>query len=85
MTTIEYDGAAVDTTRTETPRGGSWIGRLFAGIKRRHQQRLTLATLSHMDARLLRDIGIEPMDVENALSGINRSALFSPFRDNRGL
>jgi uncharacterized protein YjiS (DUF1127 family) len=81
MTTIEFNGAAVDT-RVETPRGGSWISRLLAHFKRRHEQRITLAALSRMDAHLLRDMGIEPMDVEDALLGINRSALFNPMRRN---
>ncbi len=35
-----------------------------------------------MDARLLRDMGIEPQDLAAALLDINRSALFSPFRHN---
>ena len=60
---------------------------LFAGLRqalarfadRRHKRRATIE-LTRMDERLLRDIGIEPMDVYDALNGRNRSALFDPVR-----
>lgn len=73
MTTIELNEVTI-----ERPRRTGWLARLWAGWKRRRSQRLTLLSLSQMDTRLLRDIGIEPMDVMRALDGLNRSTLSDP-------
>ena len=74
MTTIELDEVALDA-----PRAG-WLSRLIARWKRRRAERMTLQSLSHLDARLLRDMGIEPMDVMRALNGTNWSSLFDSAR-----
>ena len=77
MTTIELNETAFEASR---PHQTGWLSRLIAGWKRRRAERLTLIALSQMDERLLRDVGIEPMDVMDGLNGINRSALFNPMR-----
>jgi uncharacterized protein YjiS (DUF1127 family) len=46
--------------------------------RRRRAERLTLLKLSHYDAHLLRDMGIDPLDVEEALRGGTSSLLFDP-------
>ena len=82
MTTIEYNDTVVDTFVTPTRTG--WLGRWLAAWKHKRARRMTLIALSQMDERLLHDIGIEPMDVSNALSGLQSSALFNPIgRDGR--
>ena len=82
MTTIEYNDTVVDTFVTPTRTG--WLGRWLAARKHKRARRMTLIALSQMDERLLHDIGIEPMDVSNALSGLQSSALFNPIgRDGR--
>lgn len=82
MTTIEFNDTAVDTSVTPTRTG--WLRRWFAAWKHKRARRMTLIALSQMDERLLHDIGIEPMDVSNALSGLQSSALFNPIgRDGR--
>jgi uncharacterized protein YjiS (DUF1127 family) len=77
MTTIELNETAFQASRAHRT---GWLARLWAVWKRRRAERLTLIALSQMDERLLRDVGIEPMDVMDGLNGINRSALFNPTR-----
>jgi uncharacterized protein YjiS (DUF1127 family) len=48
--------------------------------KRKRAQRIALRELSQLDARLLRDIGIEPVDVYDALTGRRRSIILNPIR-----
>jgi uncharacterized protein YjiS (DUF1127 family) len=54
------------------------ILRPFRWLARRRAERATLISLAEMDAYMLRDIGIEPHDVYDALEGRNRSLLFHP-------
>jgi uncharacterized protein YjiS (DUF1127 family) len=50
--------------------------------RRSRQRRQAIRELSQLDARLLRDIGIEPMDVYDALTGRYRSVVLNPIRRN---
>ncbi len=48
---------------------------------RRHQaRRKVLIHLSNYDAHMLRDMGIDPRDVEDALNDRSRSLLLNPIR-----
>ena len=63
-------------------RAGFFAGLLRAlarGAERRRRQR-EIIELSRLDARLLRDVGLEPIDVYDALNGRQRSILFNPVR-----
>ncbi|MGV3491036.1 MAG: DUF1127 domain-containing protein [Devosia sp.] len=82
MTTIDYNDTIIGRATVELPRTGNWLSRLYARWKRHRIQRKTLVELSHMDAYMLRDIGIDPVDVRNAMSGLNSSALFNPVGRN---
>ncbi len=52
----------------------------YAGFRLRREERLTLVELSRLDAHLLRDLGINPMDVRDAYTGRSSSILFDPIR-----
>jgi uncharacterized protein YjiS (DUF1127 family) len=52
--------------------------------KKKRAQRIALRELSQLDARLLRDIGIEPLDVYDALTGRHRSIILNPIRRSGG-
>ena len=76
MTTSEIEDSFTQTvTRPAGP-----IRRWFAAWRKRRSQRIALAELSHVDSRLLRDMGIEPQDVIDALRGRDSSLLFNPVR-----
>jgi uncharacterized protein YjiS (DUF1127 family) len=78
MTTLDlYEASGVAEKRPAILAG---LKRLWAGFGRRREERMTLNALSRLDPYLLRDIGIEPLDVYDALSGRRRSILFSPIR-----
>lgn len=68
------------TARTEHPVVLAGLRRLWASFNSRRQARRALHELSYMDARLLRDMGIEPLDVYDALNGRRRSILLNPLR-----
>jgi uncharacterized protein YjiS (DUF1127 family) len=55
----------------------------WTNLQRRRREAATVIELSRLDARLLRDVGIEPMDVYDALHGRRRSMLFNPERRSR--
>jgi uncharacterized protein YjiS (DUF1127 family) len=74
-----FERAVVD----EAPRG--ILGRLkeaWNTFQRRRRENATVLELSRMDEHLLRDIGIEPMDVYDALSARRQPILFHPLRRN---
>lgn len=77
MTTIDIDDFIGNTTKA--PRIGL-LRRWVAAWRTRRTQRLTLAELGRMEAYHLRDMGIEPQDVIDALEGRDRSLLFNPLR-----
>ncbi len=81
MTSLEliYESAG------ESPRArNGLLGRLqryWEGARRRRRERKLAIELSRLDVRLLRDIGIEPQDVTDALHGRpGPSILFHPMR-----
>jgi uncharacterized protein YjiS (DUF1127 family) len=76
MTTIDIEDRFTQTvTRPAGP-----IRRWFAAWNKRRIQRITIAELAHMDPHLLRDMGIAPQDVIDAMEGRDRSLLFDPVR-----
>jgi uncharacterized protein YjiS (DUF1127 family) len=78
MTTLDlYEASAIAEKRPAILAG---LKRLWTGFSRRREERITLNALSTLDTHLLRDIGIEPIDVYDALSGRRRSVLFNPIR-----
>ena len=69
------------------PAARSWLHGLLAAYFERlmnyrlHKaRRRALIHLSHYDAHMLRDIGIDPRDVEDALNDRRRSLLLNPIR-----
>lgn len=69
-----------------TAEPGSFFGllkQLWLNHRRRRRMQRALMALGEMDAHLLRDIGIEPLDVYDALNSRRRqSVLFYPIRRN---
>ena len=82
MTTIDYEDAPALLPELPARRVAvaGPLRTLVNWFTRRRAERLTLDELAHMDAYLLRDIGIEPSDVQDALNGKRNSVLFNPFR-----
>ncbi|WP_423065852.1 DUF1127 domain-containing protein [Devosia sp. CN2-171] len=78
MTTIEINDRFTETTTR--PARSNIFARWFATWRRRRQARITLGQLHRMDAYLLRDMGIEPQDIIDALEGRQSSLLFNPVR-----
>ncbi len=56
---------------------------MFDNLKRRRAARHERLGLSPIDARLLRRMGLNPEDMDDALTGRRSSVLFSPFRQPR--
>lgn len=54
--------------------------RLLKRMTQRRRVRATLLAMAQMDPYMLRDIGIEPRDIYDALDGRKSSVLFSPIR-----
>ena len=75
MTTIDLDESRI---RHNTDAG--FIRRLLRRWAERHRERATLTGLSRMQPHLLRDMGIEPGDIFDALDGKRSSVLFNPMR-----
>lgn len=60
------------------------LRRLWATHKRRREERRVILALSQLDEYLLRDIGLEPLDVYDAINGRRGAAmLFNPMRKKR--
>lgn len=78
MTTIDINDSFARTTTG--PARQNIIVRWFNAWRRNRRTRITLSELHHMDAYLLRDMGIEPQDVIDALEGRESSLLFNPVR-----
>lgn len=77
MTSIDLNETVLDAPR---PERSSLIGRFFRRWGKKRQQRRTLSELSHMPMHLLRDMGIEPADVYEALDGRRNPALLDSIR-----
>jgi uncharacterized protein YjiS (DUF1127 family) len=78
MTTLELNEPLRDASRA-TNRSGL-VTRLLRRWRERRAERATLMTLSRMQPHLLRDMGIEPDDIYDALDGKRSSVLFNPMR-----
>lgn len=76
MTTIELSEPLSKASRANTDAG--FIRRLFRRWRERREERATLMELARMQAHLLRDMGIEPGDIHDALDGNRSSLLFNP-------
>jgi uncharacterized protein YjiS (DUF1127 family) len=61
----------------------AYLKRAWAKFQRRRRETATIIELGRLDARLLRDVGIEPMNVYDALHGRRRTVLFNPARASR--
>lgn len=77
MTTIDLDESPLGIRHNTDP---GFIRRLLRRLLQRHQERVTLTGLSRMQPHLLRDMGIEPGDIFDALDGKRSSVLFNPMR-----
>lgn len=77
MTTIDLDESPL-AIRHDTDAG--FLRRLLRRWVQRHRERATLVGLSRMQSHLLRDMGIEPGDILDALDGKRSSVLFNPMR-----
>lgn len=67
------------------------LQRLFQAVAARLEasrlqraRRRALIHLSHYDAHMLRDMGLDPGDIEDALGSRSMSLLFYPIRPNDG-
>jgi uncharacterized protein YjiS (DUF1127 family) len=56
------------------------LRQVFARLAAARRRRNAIIEISRLDARLLRDMGIEPLDVYDALNGRRRSIVFNPVR-----
>ena len=79
MTTIDYHDLPMEAPATRR-RPFAALRSWFAQLQRQSNERHTRKVLSQLDARLLRDIGINPMDVRDAYDGRSGSILFDPIR-----
>jgi len=79
MTTLDLHAPEATAAESRRPLFAG-LGQLWAAYRRRREERRTLIELSQLDAYLLRDMGIEPLDVYDALNGRRRSVLLSPVR-----
>lgn len=78
MTTLDFLVSEAPIARRPSLLGG--LRSLLMRHRRRRDSFRSFEELSRMDARLLRDMGIEPLDVEDALNDRRRSILFNPMR-----
>ena len=78
MTTFDINARFGETA--SRPVRTNPVARWFAHWRHRRRQRLTLTELHRLNPYLLRDMGIEPQDVIDALEGRDISVLFNPVR-----
>ena len=76
MTTLELHELAHERPGTDGFRGD--LLRAFASLKRWYGRRQTLARLSRLGERQLRDVGLEPSDVYGARNGQHASLWEKP-------
>lgn len=79
MTTYEMNDAA----RERGFNLAAWLGRVFSAWRRNAHRRQAIQDLSTLDARLLRDVGIDWEDVHDGILGYRRSILFNPLPRDR--
>jgi uncharacterized protein YjiS (DUF1127 family) len=73
MTTYELHDIAAEP---RLPNLFAGLGSLFGRVARHHRRYRTLRSIAHLDAIQLRDIGLDPDDVADALNG-DGAALWS--------
>jgi len=56
---------------------------MFDNVRKRRQRR-SQPNLTHLDAQVLRQMGLNPDDFRDALEGRRSSVLFTPFRHPHG-
>jgi uncharacterized protein YjiS (DUF1127 family) len=86
MTTIDADEMKTIAPDEQNQRAGFaeklrglWLTLQAARVSRKQRQ-LEKLVLSRLDAHLLRDMGIDPADAQDALNGRGPSVLFYPIR-----
>jgi uncharacterized protein YjiS (DUF1127 family) len=81
MTTMDID-RATEVAAPERRSHGLLAGilGLLKRMEERRVERATLIELSRMNAYMLRDMGIEPRDIYDALDGRKNSVLLNPIR-----
>lgn len=70
----------IDIRTASRPGLFSFFWAAMVSHRQRRLERLTLDHISNYDAYLLRDIGIDPRDVADAMAQRNLSLLFHPLR-----
>jgi uncharacterized protein YjiS (DUF1127 family) len=83
MTTIDFEAtlAAGELRPGIFARAREALGDTIATLKKRREERIILDELLRLDERMLRDLGIEPMDVYDAVyRKRGTSVLFNPVR-----
>lgn len=80
MTTLDRNETRLEASRNID---AGFIRRLFRRWGERRRERATLIELSRMQPHFLRDMGIEPGDVHQALDGDRGSLLFDPAQRKR--
>jgi uncharacterized protein YjiS (DUF1127 family) len=78
MTTLESDDLLALPEKK-----ANLLTRIYRAIARHrawHARQQALIQLSHYDAHMLRDMGIDPADVDDALNRRSMSPLFYPIR-----
>jgi uncharacterized protein YjiS (DUF1127 family) len=76
MTTLEFQEFADERPGTNRFLNGLRNG--FASVKRWHGRRRTLARLSRLSERQLRDVGLEPSEIYDAINGQHASLWEKP-------
>lgn len=80
MTAIEY-GAISGAQTTAKPKRPRFLRMILAHFRRKRRVVRTYLELSRLDERLLYDLGIDPIDVREALNDHSTSSiLFEPMR-----
>lgn len=80
MTAIDY-GAVRGADTTAKPRRPRFLRMILAQFRRKRRVIRTYLELSRLDERLLYDLGIDPIDVRDALNDHSTtSILFEPMR-----
>jgi len=76
MTTIDIDRSTPVVPERRSFGLLAGILKPFRWLAKRRAERAALLSLAEMDAYMLRDIGLEPRDIYDALEERNRSLLF---------
>ncbi len=77
MTTLDFNDTTLELpARRRTGRLIEW----FRHLRHWRTRHLTVAEIGRLNPHMLRDMGIEPQDVIDAIEGRNSSALFEPMR-----